>query len=438
MGRKAVLGKNSSRSAVWLAILFCGALWGGLGASEASAQTRLKFIAWNYQEETVRQILSQFEAENPDIKVDMEVIPSSQFAAKIQLMKNANAPFDALYVFDHVLSQWAKWLEPLDGYDGAAQLKQTMLPLARQSVTYNGKLYGLPYYTSYFSLIYNAKMLKAAGFDAPPRTYDEWLQQAKAIKDKGLSKTPLIWPVKVTGWGGMWVLNTMVASRGGKLLDADLNGTPEALQALNWWAETYREGLSDPKGIELDPNDSARAFMSGDYFTILTANFFAGPQWANDTDQSKVAGAAQLGQVPGQHGTVGFARMYGVNSASKHKTEAWRLIKFLSATDKQGNYVTPKLWVEKGALTWGYRGIEKDPAVAASLRSWGADPEQVEASLEGATHMSEVVPFQSLWYAEWELYANGVLQDVLSGRTSPENALKLWSEKAKALAERYK
>src|SRR5579859_545090 len=133
MGRKTVLGRNSSRSAVWLAILFCAALWGGLGAREASAQTRLKFIAWNYQEETVKQILSQFEAENPDIKVDMEVIPSSQFAAKIQLMKNANAPFDALYVFDHVLSQWAKWLEPLDGYDGAAQLEQTMLPLARQS-----------------------------------------------------------------------------------------------------------------------------------------------------------------------------------------------------------------------------------------------------------------------------------------------------------------
>ena len=32
---------------------------------------------------------------------------------------------------------------------GADALKKTMLPLARQSMTYKGKLYGLPYYTSY-------------------------------------------------------------------------------------------------------------------------------------------------------------------------------------------------------------------------------------------------------------------------------------------------
>ena len=67
----------------------------------------------------MQEFVAQFEAENPDIKVDTEVIPSAQYAAKLRLMKNANTPFDALYVFDHILSQWAAWLEPLDGYDGA-------------------------------------------------------------------------------------------------------------------------------------------------------------------------------------------------------------------------------------------------------------------------------------------------------------------------------
>jgi ABC-type glycerol-3-phosphate transport system substrate-binding protein len=404
----------------------------------AEAATQLKFIAWNFQVETVQEFLSQFEAENPDIKVDMEVIPSAQFAAKIQLMKSANTPFDALYVFDHILSQWAAWLDPLEGYPGAEELTKAMLPLARQSMTYKGKLYGLPYYTSYFGIIYNEKMLKAAGFDAPPKTYDEWVQQAKAIKAKGLSKAPMIWPVKHTGWGGMWVMNTMVASRGGKLLDDDLNVTPEALQSLKWWAGTYKEGLSDPNGIELDPNDSARAFMSGDYATLLTANFFAGAQWANDKEKSKVAGFARLAATPEQRKTVGFARMYGINGSSAHKAEAWRLVKYLGGTNKAGDYVTPKQWVEKGALTWGYRGVEKDSGVAASLRSWGADPAQVAANLENAVHMSAVVPFQAVWYAEWELYANGVLQNVLGGRTSPEEGVQLWAKRAKELAARYK
>lgn len=407
-------------------------------SAQGGEPTRLKFIAWNFQVETVKEFLAQFEGENPDVKVEMEVIPSAQFAAKVQLMKNSNTPFDALYVFDHILSQWASWLEPLDNYEGTDALKASMLPLARQSMTYKGKLYGLPYYTSYFGMVYNDKMMKAAGIAAPPRTYDEWAQQAKTIKGKNLSKAPLIWPVKHTGWGGMWVMNTMVASRGGKLLDEALNTSPEALASLKWWAGTYRDGLSDANGIELDPNESARAFMSGDYYTLLTANFFAGAQWANDKDKSKVAGAAHLAATPEQHKTVGFARMYGINGASPRKEAAWRLVKFLGATNKRGDYVTPKQWVEKGALTWGLRGIEKDSSVAASLRSWGADPAQVAANLENAVHMSEVVPFQSVWYAEWELYANGVLQNVLGGRLTPEEGVQQWSKRAKDLAARYK
>lgn len=409
-----------------------------LASLPAFAQTTIKFIAWNFQVETVQGFVKQFEAENPGIKVDMEIIPSAQFAAKVQLMKNGNTPFDALYVFDHVLGQWSSWLEPLDGYEGAADLKAKMLPLARQSMTYNGKLYGLPYFTSYFGTIYNDKMMKAAGIAAPPKTYAEWTEQAKKIKAAGLSPHPMMWPVKHTGWGGMWVMNTMVASRGGKLLDDQLNVTPEGLSSLNWWESTYRDGLSDPNGIELDPNESARAFMSGNHYTNLTASFFAGAQWANDKEKSKIAGAAFLAPTPEKQATVGFARMYGINSASTHKKEAWALIKFLGATAKNGDYVTPKQWVQKGALTWGYEGIEKDPTVAASLKAWGADPANMAANLKNALAMNQVVPFQAVWYAEWELFANGVLQSVLAGRVKPEDGAKQWSEKAKQLAARYK
>jgi multiple sugar transport system substrate-binding protein len=178
-----------------------GLLW--LTPMTAMAQTTIKFMAWNFQVETVQEFVKQFEAENPGIKVDLEIIPSAQYAAKIQLMRNANTPFDGLYVFDHVLGQWASWLEPLDGYEGAAELKAKMLPLARQSMTFNGKLYGLPYFTSYFGIVYNDAMMKAAGIAAPPKTYAEWTEQAKKIKAAGLAQHPLIWPVKHTGWGGI-------------------------------------------------------------------------------------------------------------------------------------------------------------------------------------------------------------------------------------------
>ncbi|GEM_PF-2717706 len=404
----------------------------------AAEPVRLKFIVWNYQVQTVQQFINQFEAANPDIKVDMEVIPGNEYIPKIQLMQNARTPFDVLYVADGILAQWSPWLQPLDAYDGAAALKQQMLPVALRSMTYKGRLYGLPYFSSYFALIYNDRMLRGAGFAAPPKTYEEWTEQARAIKSKGLSKTPMLWPVKISGWGGMWVVNAMAASRGGRVLDDSLNVTPVTLTSLRWWVSTYKEGLSDPNGIELDPNTSATAFMGGDYATMLSTSFFAGPQWANDKDKSKVYGVTKLAPTPALHRTAGFARLYGINAASAHKAEAWRFVKYMGGTDKDGSYVTPKAWVTSGALTWGYRGVEKDPTVAASLRSWGADPAQVEANLENAVPMSAIVPFQAVWYSEWEQDANGVLQDMLVGRTPVEQGAQAWSAKAKELAARYK
>lgn len=426
------------RTLAAIATAFLVSAASSLSGHAAQAETRLKMVAWNYQVDTVKQFVETFEKQNPDIKVDVEFIPSAQYVAKVMLMKNSNTPFDVLYTFDHVLSQWSSWLEPLDGFEGADALKSAMLPLATQSMSYKGKLYGLPYFTSYFSIIYNEKMMKEAGIAAPPKSYDEWLSQAKLIKEKGLSKAPLLWPVKHTGWGGMWVWNAMVASRGGKVLDDDFNVTPKGLEALKWWAQTYRDGLSDAKSVELDPNESARAFMSGDYYSLLTGNFFAGPQWANKTGDSKIAGQAKLSALPETGTTVGFARIYAMNAASTHKPEAWRLLKFLGGTTPSGDYATPRSWVESGTLTWGYKGLEKDPVIAASLKSWGADPDVVASNLTHAVHMSGVVPFQAVWYAEWEQYANGVLQEMLAGRTAPEDGAKSMTARAKALAARYK
>jgi len=136
----------------------------GFNPLRSRAAEPIKFKIFNYQVQTVQGFLTQFETENPGLKVDLEVIPGAQYVAKIQLMQSAHTPFDALYVFDHVLSQWAPWLEALDGYPGAEALKRNMLPIALQSMTYKGKLYGLPYYTAYFGILYNDQMLGAAGF----------------------------------------------------------------------------------------------------------------------------------------------------------------------------------------------------------------------------------------------------------------------------------
>ena len=201
-------------------------------------------------------------------------------------------------------------------------------------------------------------MLKAAGFDGPPKTYEEWTQQAKVIKSKGLSKAPMLWPVKHTGWGGMWVLYAMAASRGGKVLDDQLAVTPVAMESLKWWA-----GLAAGRGSPTQQHRAgpqrvgARLHERRPRHDALGELLRGRPVGQRQAEKSKVAGVARLGPTPDLRQTVGFARLYWVNGGSAHKAEAWRLVKFLGGVNKAGDYVTPKQWVAKGALTWGHRGV---------------------------------------------------------------------------------
>ena len=74
-----------------------GALRRRAAAAEA---TQLQFMTWNYQNDTVQQFINQFQLENPDIKVNMQVIPGNEYIPKIQLMQSSKTPFDVLYVAD--------------------------------------------------------------------------------------------------------------------------------------------------------------------------------------------------------------------------------------------------------------------------------------------------------------------------------------------------
>jgi multiple sugar transport system substrate-binding protein len=406
----------------------------------AADKTTLKMLFWTFQPQTVQGFADDFMKRNPDIAVELDGAPSSEYNAKAALMLRSGAPVDVLYVRDATLSQWVEnnWLHPIDACPGVDAAKKDMLALARQSQSYKGKLYGLTYFTGFLPIIVNKKMMRDAGFNEPPRTMQGWLEQARAVKQKGIAEYPMVWPVKPFGWGAMYVWAAMTAARGGKLMDDKLEITPVGMETLRWWRQTFDEKLSNPANIEWNNGDAANVFSDGKAYMQWTLHIYAGNQFANHPEKSKVRGQAMLVDPPDTGTAVGFAASYGIAAASKHKDAACKLVTYLGGKDDKGQYVTPRAWVEASALSWGQRGVEKDPAVRASLQSWGADPDKLAASLDKAVHLGEIVPYQELWYFEWQEYADKQLQEILAGRLSPEDGARNMSQNAKRLAARYK
>jgi multiple sugar transport system substrate-binding protein len=429
-------------------IFRAGALLSGaaLAALALAAEARaadpvtLKFLFWTFQPQTVQGFADEFMRRNPGIRVELDGAPSSEYNAKAALSLRSGAPVDVLYVRDATLSQWVenRWLHPIDDCPGVDAAKKDMLALARQSQSYKGKLYGLTYYTGYLPIIVNTKMMRDAGFAEPPRTLQGWLEQARAVKQKGIVEYPMVWPLKPYGWGAMYVWAAITAAKGGKVFDDRLEVTPVGLEALRWWRRTFDEGLSNPANIEWNNGDAANVFMDAKAYMQWSLHIYAGNQFANHPEKSKVRGQAMLVDPPETGTAVGFAASYGIAAASKHKDAACRLVTFLGGRDAKGLYTTPRAWVEAAALAWGQRGVEKDPAVRTSLQSWGADPDRLAASLDKAVHLGEVVPYQELWYFEWQEYADKQLQEILAGRLSPEDGARNMTQNARRLAARYK
>ena len=413
----------------------------GLGPGSATAQkTKLKMLFWTFQPQTVQGFVDEFMKRNPGIEVELDGAPSSEYNAKASVMLRSGSPFDVMYIRDATLPQWVEngWVHPIDGCPGVDAAKKDMLPLARQSLSYKGKLYGLTYYTGFFPIIVNKKMMWDAGLTEPPRTFQGWLEQARAVKAKHIAEYPMVWPIKPYGWGAMYVWATMAAAKGGKVFDDKLEVTPVGLETLKWWRQTFDEGLSNPANIEWNNGDAANVFSDGKAYMQWSLQFYAGNQYANHPEKSRVRGQAMLVEPPETGATVGFAAGYGINAASKHKDAACKLVTFLGGKDDKGVYLTPKAWVDAAALTWGQRGVEKDPAVRASLQSWGADPDRIAGYLDKAVHLNQVLPYQELWYFEWQELADKQLQEILAGRQSPEDGVRVMTQNAKRLAARYK
>lgn len=138
-------------------------------------------------------------------------------------------------------------LEPLDGYQAENPiedfegLSQGML----EGMTYDGKVYGIPFRHSTTALVYNETLLQQAGFDGPPKTFDELIDMAKKLYHVDANGQK-VYGLTQVGNSPEFLLAMMLAS-GKPFLEADFTlnaNTPEYIATLN----TLKD-LSDNGGL---------------------------------------------------------------------------------------------------------------------------------------------------------------------------------------------
>jgi multiple sugar transport system substrate-binding protein len=291
----------------------------------------------------------------------------------------------------------------------------------------DGTLYGVPTEVSVYMLVSNMALLREAGYDAPPATWDELREMAEAVttrNDQGRIETAgFAYAQSSSGAGLVHPFYAMLFSEGGTPYSEDksealLDG-PEAAAALEKQAGLVRDGIVD---LSVDAYD----FPAGGIAMMVMAN------WYESAIAEGLGGLEDVvvSAIPAgdEWRTLQYAFFMGVDSGSDRPEEAWALTRHLNAPRDGGPSCMGEMLDGLGALTASTADTAALPPADAFTRPF------VDALANGRA-ISQPNVMQA---SEIEGLMARAIEEVMAGEVEPAEGLEaLDAEVEDILAEFY-
>lgn len=211
-----------------------------------------------------------------------------------------------------------------------------------------------PWFTEARAIYYRKDVLEKAGID--PKTafadWDSFRTTLQTIKEK----VPEVGgkPIEPFGTPGKKAFDLVhhvmpfVWSAGGAELNEDATkstiASPEAQQGVRFFADLFQDGLADKAQLERDGTQVENQFKAGRLAVWMGGPWVLQSSEREDDDKWVDAARENVGIAPMPIGPSGKAYTFvgGSNlmvfKSSKHKNEAWALLKYLSEPKVQTEY----------------------------------------------------------------------------------------------------
>lgn len=390
--KKALLGLCAG--ALVLAVSGCG---GSSNTSSGSGQ-KVQIEYWHVASEsfggsTVKELVKEFNAAHPDIKVVEKYNPDMYkgLTQNLQASLAANKRPDVVqmgysylnYAADNFPYTDITEMIPKVSSGDASYLQDTFLPnvldLAKSN---NGKQVGIPYSVSVPVLYYNPEIFTQAGLDPnnPPKTWQEVQAAAKQIKDRTGDMGFFM-----QEYADNWAQQALMESNGAEMLKKT-NGkieaafdTPEAAQAYELLATMVKDGTA----LHATNDEAFQAFLSGKLGMVCTtigkrANFEQTAKFPVKAVAFPSFAGKQLKVPAGGN----FLMVFSTDPA-KQKA-AWEFIKFLESPqsllkwDTGTGYLPPRKGIEQDAdfkkLIDSNANIQAALSTMPNLVQWASFP----------------------------------------------------------------
>lgn len=402
----------------------CATTGGESAKGEAVTLQMVESLSNPDRTKVLKTLLAEFSKANPDIKVQLVTPPTEQADNKIQQMLQAGSGVDVLEVRDLTVGPFGNngWLYDMtaetEKWAGWDQLTENAQKYAK---TTEGKTYFIPYGFYGLSLFYRSDLVKEAGFDGPPKTWDELLEQARAIQEPSKNRYGYAFR---GGKNGFTNVVAAIEAYVGDDLDREnafktkdgrtIFAAPEAKTAVDTYFRLFREA-SPKSSVAWGYPEMVEGFNNGS-----TAFLLQDPEVIAAISQSSTVKADQWSTAPLLLGPSGKAAQpvatagWGVAAKSKHKAEATKLIQWLS----EGEATTT--FTKQNSLVPIVKDVKDDFYETGPWKSYLTMTEDPQ------TWLPVVQPRGVAWWSEWSAKADSELQQVLIGKMTPEELLTSW------------
>lgn len=317
--------------------------------------------------EFLPQLIEQFEAENPNITVEITDIPEDDYPTKIDTALLAKEPPDLGYVYEDRWMKTGAFL-PLDSY-----LQQEGIDIkdynagVMSTCTYEGKVYCIGTYTGAVLMFYNKDLFDAAGVEYPsstePMTIDEYAAMIKALSVPSEDIQKRVWGGDA-GAAYWWAERSTMLSADGREIEGFVNdeATVHFYEVL---ASLPKDG-SVMTSTESQLMEGSDLLAQGKLATSITDNAVAIP--VLETAKIRYGAAPTPVEKEGDPAFVPtWTDSYGVFTNSKHPEEAKKLLAYIV---KKGN----ERQLELGNLSLNLK--------LAGEKNYGADNEGRQSVLD--------------------------------------------------------
>lgn len=404
-----------SSLALALVVAGCGGSDGGGGAEAADysaapsdLEAEITYGVWDQnQVAAIEENIAAFNEEYPDITVNVNVTPYSEYWTKLQTQGSSKTLPDLFWMNGPNFQLYAGngLIEPLTQVVEAGDIDPANYPeTLNELYTLDGVQYGVPKDFDTIGVWVNTDLLAQAGVELPSAdwTWDDFQATAAQIS-QALSAQGVYGAAG--GMDGQTTYYNTIYQAGGSVIDGDSSGydTPEAQQGIDFWTQLIASGGS-PSIQQLTDTTADQWFVSG-----KLAMYFGGSWFRSALTDSDLAGKVTALPLPigEEQATVihGVSNVVAADSENKQAAQALQV--FLASEEAQrqqgdAGSIIPAFDGTQSAFAESLPGADlqvfldaldyaKPLPVSANTAAWNADEtELLPDAFSGARPVDEV------------------------------------------------